>query len=82
MQLGELYVHAKLCCRDARATEIYYHKATCFMKLRNRYRSLLQQKKNTSTERKTILLACYAWKQISNMIYYSSELFINVSNSR
>ena len=45
IQLGELYVHAKLCCWDVRTTEIYYHKATCFMKLKNRYRSLLQQKK-------------------------------------
>ena len=38
IQLGELYVHAKLCCWDVRTTEIYYHKATCFMKLKNRYR--------------------------------------------
>ena len=80
MQLGELDVHVKLHCGDVRASEIYYHKATCYMQFRNRYTSLQQQEKNASTERQTILLKCYAWKQISNMIYNSSEHFIDVSN--
>ena len=31
MQLGELDVHAKLCCGDVRACEIYYHKVTCYV---------------------------------------------------
>ena len=79
IQLGELYVHAKLCCGDVQASEIYYHEATYYMQFRNRYRSPQQQAKNSSTERETILLECYAWKQISNMIQDSSEL-IDVSN--
>ena len=45
-----------------------------------RYRSVQQQEKNASTEREIILLECYAWKQISNIIYDSLELFIDVSN--
>ena len=80
VQLSELDVHAKLCYGDVRASEIYYHKTTCHMQFRNRYRSLQQQEKNASTERKTILLECYAWKQIPNMIYDSAELFTHVSN--
>ena len=80
IQLGEVDVHTKLCCGDVRASEMYYHKATCYMQFRNRYKSLQQQEKNASTERETILLECYTWKQISNMIYDSSELFIDVSN--
>ena len=52
VQLSELDVHAKLCYGDVRASEIYYHKTTCHMQFRNRYRSLQQQEKNTSTERK------------------------------
>ena len=44
-QLGELDVHVKLHCGDVRASEIYYHKATCYMQFRNRYTSLQQQEK-------------------------------------
>ena len=60
MQLGELNNHAKLCYRDVRSSEIYYHKVTCFMQFGNRYKSLLQKEKNASTERETILLDRYA----------------------
>ena len=42
MQLVELDVHVKLCCRDVRASEIY-HKATCYTQFRKRYRSLQRQ---------------------------------------
>ena len=43
MQLVELDVHVKLCCRDVRASEIYYHKAICYTQFRKRYRFLQQQ---------------------------------------
>ena len=69
-----------LCYRDVQASEMYYHKVTCFMQFGNGYISLMQQEKNASTKRETIPLECYAWKQISNMICDSSELFIDVSN--
>ena len=60
MELGELDIHAKLCCGDVRASKIYYHKETCYMQFRDRYRSLQQQEKNAPTEHETILLECYA----------------------
>ena len=44
------------------------------------HRSPEQQEKNAFMQRKTILLECYPWKQISNMIYDSSERFIDISN--
>ena len=50
------------------------------MQFRDRYRPLLQQENNASAQLKTILLECYARKEISNMIYDSSEHFIDVSN--
>ena len=42
-QLVELDIHVKLYCRDVRASEIYYHKATCYTQFRKRHRSLQQQ---------------------------------------
>ena len=80
VELAELDAHAKLCCGDVQASEIYYHKATCYMQFKNRCRSLQQQERNASTERKTILLECYAWKQISSIIYDSSELLTSVTS--
>ena len=56
MQLGGLHVSAKLCCGNVQASEKYYYITTCYMKFRNRCRSLKQQEKNASKERETILL--------------------------
>ena len=42
--------------------------------------STVTQENNASTERETILLEFYAWKHISNMIYDSSELSLDISN--
>ena len=78
MQLGELDVQPV--CGDVWASDMYYHKVTCYMQFRDRYRPLLQQENNASTQHETILLECYARKEISNMIYDSSEHFIDVSN--
>ena len=42
--------------------------------------STVTQENNASTERETILLEFYAWKHMSNMIYDSSELSLDISN--
>ena len=40
IQLGELYGQIKLSCGHIWDSEVYYHKAICYMQFRSRYRSL------------------------------------------
>ena len=76
-QLSKLDIHAILCTGYVRAGQMFYHKSH-LIQFHNFYRSLQSNNEDPDVRRSNFLLQCYAWREILNHIYHSTEQFIEV----
>ena len=63
LKLGELDIYSKLCVRDLRANEVFYHKHH-YVAFRNRCHASFVDKEEADEKRMNTVLECYALKQI------------------